>query len=150
MRSGLGCRTGIQDRVIAMDDFRNSEVLNLGTSFAQLGSDAARRFCEQSQGFACAINEWNTEVGRFFSHRVTRNLDAVTRMTKCGNLQEAFSIQAEWIRDTADDYASEIGKMIEVNGKVVSEAVRPVQEAAVQSAEGVRLASANVPMKVSA
>ena len=51
--------------------------------------------------------------GQFLSHRVIRNLDTIARMTRCGNLQEAFSIQAEWFRDTADDYVREFGKLVE-------------------------------------
>ena len=49
--------------MVVVDDFMNSDVPNLSASFAQLGSDATRRLCEQSQGFASAINEWNAEAG---------------------------------------------------------------------------------------
>jgi hypothetical protein len=135
--------------VIVKDDFRNPEVANLGASFAQLGSDATRRACEQGQGLARAMSEWNAEVGQFLSHRLARNLDAIARMTKCGNCQDAFSIQTEWLRETTDDYAKEIGKLMDVNGKIVSGTFRPIQEAAVQSAEQAHSSTARVPMKVS-
>jgi hypothetical protein len=107
-----------------MDDFRTAEALSLGASFAQLGSDATRRACQQSQGVARAFCDWNSEVGQFLSHRMARNSDAITRMAKCGNWQDAFSIQAEWLRDASDDYAKQIGKLMEVNGRIVSDAFR--------------------------
>jgi hypothetical protein len=132
-----------------MDDFRTPEVVNLGTPFVQFGSDATRRLCEQNQRFAKAISEWNTEVGEFVSHRVTRNLDAIARIAKCGNLQEVVSIQMEWFRDTTDEYMKEIAKLSEINSAIVSDAIRPVQEVAVQSVEQARSSSAKVPMKVS-
>jgi hypothetical protein len=131
-----------------MDDFRNAQVPNLGASFAELGSQATRRMCEQSEGFAKAFCDWNAEVRQFLSHRMARNLDAVTRMTRCGNWQDAFSIQTEWLRDTTDDYSKEIGKLMDINGKVVSDALKPVQEAAVRSADWAPSSSAKVPMKV--
>jgi hypothetical protein len=65
-------------------------------------------------------------------------------MAKCGNWQDVFSIQAEWIRDASDDYAKEIGKLMEVNGRIVSDAYRSVEEAAAQSAERVTKTPMNV------
>ena len=133
-----------------MDDFRTPEVANLGTAFAGLGSDAARRLCDQSQGYARVIGEWNTEVAQFLSHRVTRNLDAAARIMRCGNLQDALSIQTEWFGQTTDDYLKQFGKLFEANVKVVSDAVRPVQEAAVLATEQARPSPAKVAMKVPA
>jgi len=131
-----------------MDDFTNREVANLGASFVQLGSEAARRFCDQSQGVASAFGNWNTEVGQFMSRRMTRNLETISRIMGCGNLQEVFSIQTEWLRDASEDYVTEINRLMEVNGKVVSDTLRPAQEAATQSAEQARSSSAKVPVKV--
>ncbi len=126
-----------------MDDFTST-----GVSFVQLSSNASRRWCEQSEGVARTIYDWNTEVGEFLARRVTQNLDTIARITKCGNFQEAFSIQAAWFRDTADEYAKEIGKLMEINGKIAIDALKPVQEAAVQVAERAPSSSAKVPMKV--
>lgn len=140
---GYPCKIG----VVGMDDFMKPEMQNLGLSFAQFGSDATRRLCEQSQNFARAFNDWNTEVRDFLSHRTTRNLDALARMAKC-NMQEALSVQADWMRETVDDYAREIGKLLEVNRNVISDALKPVQEAVVQATERARSSSARVPMKV--
>jgi hypothetical protein len=132
-----------------MDDFRIAEAASFAAPFAQLGSDATRRVCEQNQRFAKAMSEWNTEVGQFLSHRLSCNLDTIARITKCGNLQEVISIQMEWFRDATDEYLKEIGKLTQINGEIVSDALRPVQEVAVQSAERARSPSAKVPMKVS-
>jgi hypothetical protein len=149
MRSDLGCRQIFAKvGVIVMDDFRNPEVANFGASVAQLGADATRRACEQGQSFAKAFCDWNTEMGQFLSHRMAQNLDAITRTTKCGNWQDAFSIQSEWLRCATDDYAKQIGKLMEVNRKIVSDVLRPVQEAALQSSDPARLSLARVPMNV--
>ena len=88
--------------------------------FVQVSSDATRRFCEQGQSVAKTIGEWNTEVSDFVNHRVARNGEALGRMTKCQNFPEVFAIQAQWVRDAADDYLREMSKLMEANSRIMS------------------------------
>jgi len=119
-----------------MDEYSNRELPDIGAPFAKLGSEATRHLCEQGQVFAKAIGEWNTELGHFLSHRLARNQEALASMMKCANLQEAFSVQAKWFQEATDDYMREVGKLIEVNGKFVGDAFKPV------------VTAAQVPMKI--
>jgi hypothetical protein len=93
---------------------------NLGSSFVQASSDATRRLCEQGQSVTRTVGEWNTEVNHFLTHRVSRNTETITRMTKCQNYPEVFAIQAQWVRDAADDYLKEMSKLFEVNSSIMS------------------------------
>jgi hypothetical protein len=98
-----------------MNEVRKSEFAgampDFGMSFAQVSSDAARRLCEQGQSVSKTISEWNTEVSHFLSYRVARNSEVLGRMTNCQNFPEVFAIQAQWVREAADDYLKEMSKL---------------------------------------
>jgi hypothetical protein len=107
-----------------MNEVRKSEFAgampDFGVSFVQASSDATRRLCEQGQSVAKTISEWNTEVNHFLSHRVAQTGETLGRMTKCQNLPEVFAIQAQWVREAADDYLKEMSKLMEANGRIMS------------------------------
>jgi hypothetical protein len=95
-------------------------VPDLGATFLQVSSEATRRLCEQGQSVAQTIGEWNSEVSHFLTNRVARNGETIGRMTKCQNLPEVFAIQAQWVREAADDYLKEMSKLMEANGRIMS------------------------------
>lgn len=102
-----------------MNEVRKPEFAELGASFAQVGSEVARRLCEQSQSMAQTISEWNAEISQFVSHRAARNGDALRRVTQCQNVPDLFSVQAQWVQDATEDYLREIGKLTEFNSKIM-------------------------------
>jgi hypothetical protein len=108
----------------AMNEVKKSEfpgaMPDFGVSFVQVGSDAARRLCEQGHSVTKTISEWHSEASRFVTHRVARNGEALGRVTRCQNFPEVFAIQAQWVQDAADDYLSEMSKLMEVNSKIMS------------------------------
>ena len=66
---------------------------DFGVSFVQVGSDAARRLCEQGHSVTKTISEWHSEASRFFvTHRVAQNGEALGRVTRCQNFPEVFAI----------------------------------------------------------
>ena len=69
---------------------------------------------------AKTISEWNTEVSHFLSHRVARNGETLGRMTECQDLPEVFGIQAQWVREAADDYLKEMSKLMGANSRIMS------------------------------
>ena len=107
-----------------MNEVRKPElaeaISSLAGPFAQVSSDATRRLCEQGQSVAKTMSEWNTEVSHFLSHRVAQNGETLGRMTKCQNLPELFAIQAQWVREAADDYLKEMSKLMEANSRIMS------------------------------
>ena len=106
-----------------MNEVRKSEFAgampNFGVPFVQASSDATRRLCEQGQSVAKTISEWHTEVNHFLSHRVAQNGETLGRITKCQNLPEVFAIQAQWVREAADDYLKEMSKLMEANSRIM-------------------------------
>jgi hypothetical protein len=40
-------------------------------------------------------------------------------VSKCQNVSEVFAIQTHWLHDATDDYLKEMGKLMEVNSKVI-------------------------------
>ena len=106
-----------------MDEIRKPHAVppmfDVGSSFAQISSDAARQLCEQGQVVAKTMTEWTTEVGQFFNHRLARNGEAFARIAKCPGVAEVFAVEAEWVRDAAEDYFKEMQKLTELNGKIV-------------------------------
>ena len=106
-----------------MNDVRKpefAEAISSLAGFAQISSDATRRLCEQGQSAVKTISERNTEVSRFLSHRVAQNGETLGRMTKCQNFPEVFAIQAQWVREAADDYLKEMSKLMEANSRIMS------------------------------
>jgi hypothetical protein len=121
-----------------MNEVRKSEFAgtmpDFGVSFVQASSDATRRLCEQGQSVANTIGEWNAEVNHFFSRRVARNGETLGRMTKCQDLPEVFAIQAQWVREAADDYLKEMSKLMEANSRIMSGMLGSVGQVGMPSA----------------
>ena len=134
-----------------MNEVRKPElaeaISGLAGPFAQVSSDATRRLCEQGQSVAKTINEWNTEVSHFLSHRVARNGEALGRMTKCQNLPEVFAIQSEWVRDAADDYLREMSKLMEANSRLMGGMIGSLGKIEMQPSTETRPSTASTSMR---
>ena len=103
-----------------MNEVKRPEFAELGASFAQVSSEATRRFCEQSQSVVQTISEWNAEISQFLSHRAARNGETLRRITQWPNQPDVFGIQAQWFQDATEDYLREVGKLTKVNSKIIS------------------------------
>ena len=134
-----------------MNEVRKPELAEAISSvagpFVQVSSDATRRLCEQGQSAAKTINEWNTEVSHFLSHRAARNGEALGRMTKCQNVTEVFAIQSEWVRDAADDYLREMSKLMEINSRLMSGMLGSVGKIEMQPSTETRPSTARTSMR---
>jgi len=134
-----------------MNEVRKPEfaeaISGLTGPFAQASSDAARRFCEQGQTVAKTMTEWNTEWSQFLSQRAARNGEALGRMTKCQNVPEVFAIQAEWVRDAADDYLKEMSKLMEANSRIMSGLLGSVGKIEMQPSTETRPSTARASMR---
>ena len=115
--------------------------------FVLVNSDATRRLCEQGQSVAKTVSEWNTEVSHFLNHRVARNGEALRRMTKCQNLPEVFAIQTESVREAADDYLREMGKMMEVNSKLMGGLMGSIGKFEIQPSTEARPSTASASIR---
>ena len=97
-------------------------------TFTQVSSEATRRLCEQGQSIAKTISEWNTEIGRFASHRATRTSEAMARMAKCHSFTESLAVQTQWWQDTTDDYLKQASKFAELSSKIMDGLLGSVAE----------------------
>ena len=91
----------------------------------QVNLDTVRQFWERSETFAKALTDWNTEVTHFVTKRVSRDGEALGRVTQCRSLPEVFEVEAQWLRGTFDDYFGEARRLMEVNSRIISSFVEP-------------------------
>src|SRR5689334_12895795 len=106
-----------------MNEVRTPDLGEIGTSLAQVSSEATRRLCEQGQSVMRTMNEWNAEISQFLSHRATRNGEVLRRVTQCQNVPDLFGVQAQWVQDATEDYIREIGKLTEFNSRIMGSLV---------------------------
>ena len=134
-----------------MNEVRKSEFAgampNFGVPFVQASSDATRRLCEQGQSVAKTISEWHTEVNHFLSHRVAQNGETLGRITKCQNLPEVFAIQAQWVREAADDYLKEMSKLMEANSRIMGSLMGSIGKFEIQPSTEARPSTASASMR---
>ena len=93
----------------------------------QVNLDTVRQFWERSETFAKALTDWNTEVTHFVTKRVSRDGEALGRVTQCRSLPEVFEVEAQWLRGTFDDYFGEARRLMEVNSRIISSFVEPTR-----------------------
>ena len=91
----------------------------------QVNLDTIRQSWERSETFAKALTDWNTEVTHFVTKRVSRDGEALGRVTQCRSLPEVFEVEAQWLRGTFDDYFGEARRLMEVNSRIISSFVEP-------------------------
>jgi len=110
-----------------MSDFRKAEKEFPGSAWPmdQVNLGTVRQFWERSETFANALTDWNTEVTHFVTKRVSRDGEALGRVTQCRSLPEVFEVEAQWLRGAFDDYFSEARRLMEVNGRIISSFVEP-------------------------
>jgi hypothetical protein len=88
---------------------------------------------------AQAISEWNTEVSHFLSHRAARSAEAMQSFARRQNFVDICAIQAQWLRDAADDYLKQTSKMIELNNIFISDFLKSASQLEMQSSKDGRL-----------
>ena len=110
-----------------MSDFGKAEKEFSGSAWPmdQVNLDTVRQFWERSETFAKALTDWNTEVTHFVTKRVSRDGEALGRVTQCRSLPEVFEVEAQWLRGTFDDYFGEARRLMEFNSRIISSFVEP-------------------------
>ena len=66
-------------------------------------------------------NRMRDETMRFAHERFTKELDAVVRLARCTNPNEALAVQADFANRTAEDYIAEGQKIVELVGEMAIE-----------------------------
>ena len=66
-------------------------------------------------------NGMRDEAMRFTQERLTKELDAAVRLSRCMNPAEALALQTEFARDMAADYLAEGQKLVGLMGEMTNE-----------------------------
>jgi hypothetical protein len=66
-------------------------------------------------------NRMRDEAFRFTQARLTKELDAAVRLSRCMTATEALSVQTEFAKDTAADYLAEGQKLVGLMGEMTRE-----------------------------
>lgn len=89
-----------------------------GLTMLRFGFDFPRLLSEQGRQFFEQVASLNTGLGDFLLRQGNRTIETATRLTQCKSLPEAFLLQAQWMRDAADDYTKEAARMAEIQARM--------------------------------
>lgn len=70
------------------------------------------------------IDRWrvvSNELCEFGKSRLTRNMEASRKVTRCGSLDEALEAQTDFARALVQDYIAESGKLAELSTRALFE-----------------------------
>jgi hypothetical protein len=88
---------------------------------------------EASFKAAVALQE---ELMSFATHRIQENVSMSEALLKCRNFEDAFRMQQDWARSTAEEYISESTKFIELTRQAMQVGFAPFVKAAEKVQKG--------------
>jgi hypothetical protein len=56
--------------------------------------------------------EYQRETLRFMSMRLSKDAEFLKRLQQCRNVQDAFNVEAEWMKESLHDYSSEAANVL--------------------------------------
>jgi hypothetical protein len=135
VRQGLCC---FNSKVRELILLRNTEGIMAQTKRTQAHSskngdsngeiaDTIRGSFEASFRAAIALQE---ELMSFATHRIQENASVSEALLKCRNWEDAFRMQQDWARSTAEEYLQESGKFMELTRQAVQVGIAPFIRAA--------------------
>ena len=69
------------------------------------------------------------EIAEFSNGRLRQDMENQEALTQCGDLQEAFRLQAEFAQKAMQQYAQETAKLIELSARIGRECWGPFEDA---------------------
>jgi len=64
--------------------------------------------------------DWNAEVARFMTTRMTRDAETVQAAMGCGDGLKLAEIQQAWMSQTVEDYLQETQRLMQMSSDVVA------------------------------
>ena len=64
--------------------------------------------------------DWNAEVARFVTTRMTRDAETVQAAMGCGDGLKLAEIQQAWMSQAVEDYVHETQRLMEMNSDIVT------------------------------
>jgi uncharacterized protein YukE len=81
--------------------------------------------------------DWNAEVARFMTTRMTRDAETVQAAIGCGNGLKLAEIQQAWMRQAAEDYLHETQRLMQMSSDIMASLFAATRQAApLTSTEG--------------
>ena len=83
------------------------------TGLSNLNEDLLESYLLASQKFFDNAFAFNEELMRFVGHRLEKDMNAFQALSQCKSGDEVVSLQTDFIRTTAEDYQTEVAKLVE-------------------------------------
>jgi urease accessory protein UreF len=64
--------------------------------------------------------DWNAEVARFMTTRMTRDAETVQAAIGCGDGLKLAEIQQAWVTQTVEDYVQEAQRLMQMSSDIVT------------------------------
>ncbi len=114
-----------------MEEARKTEIVALPVwPTVELGLRATRQMFERGECVTSVMMDWQTEVTRFLTLRMSHSSETMSRMLRCQGMDEVLDIELQWMRVAMDDYLGESKKLFEINNKVFDDFASTVTAAA--------------------
>jgi len=84
----------------------------------RFGFEFPRVLSEQGRQSAGLMADLGNGFGDFLLRRANRNIETVTRLMQCKSPPDVFALQAQWMRDVADDYQKEVVRVSAIHGRL--------------------------------
>ncbi len=89
--------------------------------------DVFARACQASfQGWA----SMNSEVADFMAKRFKLDAELSASLARCETWEDAVTLQQDWARQAAENYADEANRLMELSSKLANEQWKPVWQQA--------------------
>jgi len=110
-----GERETVMDRAAGADQANAVRELIM----RQFSFEGPRLYSEQGRHFLELMTGLNAGLSDFLVRRGNRNVEACTRLMQSRSLPEIFLLQAQWLRDAADDYNKETARLSDAYTKLL-------------------------------
>jgi len=71
-----------------------------------------------------AMTEVNSELSRFFTNRLSHDVEFGESVARCDNWERAVSLQQDWARTAMEEYAAEATKLMQLSANASMEGWR--------------------------
>lgn len=102
---------------------------------------AVETFTKACQAY---LNGWatlNGELAGFMAKRLNHDAELGSALARCESLEEAAELQRDWARITAEEYAEEASRLMELTTEVTAEQWKPIWAQTETAAASVRKAT---------
>ncbi len=99
-----------------MNNITRPQQMQRSGSTTDMASALLTNFAVSSQRYM----DWNAEVARFMTTRMTRDAETVQAAVGCGNGLKLAEIQQAWMSQTVEDYLQETQRLMQMSSDIAT------------------------------